>query len=134
MDLHYPKLYIAGPISQGDFQHNKKQAMEAYHKAMEAKFATVCPHVTMYLLELKGELDWKSFSWKHWLENDLPWVRCADAIFRLPGKSRGGDMEVVLGMESNVAIYYDMELLIGDRDLLPRSKSRPPVDHPEFME
>lgn len=105
-----PKVYIAGPITKGDRDHNLKQFMEAHVKLMRAGFAVFNPGLTMLL---DGE---KEFTHEEWLECCLPWVECADAIVRLPGESVGADAEIEHAKKVGVQ-WCECTAMSADNDL-----------------
>lgn len=43
-----------------------------------------------------------------WLGIDLAWVDVCDCLVRLPGESKGADMEVARAMERGVPVFFDL--------------------------
>lgn len=43
-----------------------------------------------------------------WIENDLPWIEASDALYRLPGDSKGADAEVAHAIEYEIPVYRDL--------------------------
>ena len=39
----------------------------------------------------------------------MPWVAVADAVLRLPGLSKGADMETALARNKGVPVFYSIE-------------------------
>lgn len=107
-----PRVYISGPITRGDREHNFKQADEAQKRLMLAGFAPLNPMLSMQC----------SFAWDlphHlWIECDLPWVEVSDAVLRLPGESVGADQEVSHAIENGIPVFRSIE------DLSEAFKSR----------
>ena len=81
------RIYIAGPITKGDKIDNLSQALKAFRCLAAMGYAPMCPQLSMFTEPF--------FKLEHndWLEIDLPWVECADALLRLPGASLGADIE-----------------------------------------
>lgn len=101
-------VYVAGPIT-GNPLVNMGQAIEAGQALIDAGFAPLVPHLTVYwdLLHNPGEN-----SWETWLETDLPWVSKADAVLRLPGESPGADREVALAYRLDIPVFHDIQHLV----------------------
>lgn len=83
-----PVVYISGPITIGDPEHNFKQAADAQRELMDAGFSVVNPMLTMQLPYADD------VAHADWIANDLPIIRRCDALLRLPGESAGADEEV----------------------------------------
>jgi len=43
---------------------------------------------------------------------DLEWIERCDLLLRLPGESKGADMEVDRAIECGKVVYFDIETLI----------------------
>ena len=101
------RVYISGPITQGDRNHNFYQACDAERKLMLLGFAPLNPMRSMVL----------PFAWQPdmphglWIECDLPWVEVADAVLRLDGYSVGADAELKHAMELGIPIFFSIEQL-----------------------
>lgn len=48
-----------------------------------------------------------------WLQIDLAWVEMADAVLRLPGESKGADMEEEHATDNMIPVFYNMEELMS---------------------
>lgn len=82
------KVYISGPMtSSGVPAENLSKSIAAQRLLMTMGFAPVNPILT-YHTDPDATIPWET-----WMDVDLPWVRCSDAVFRLFGESRGGDVE-----------------------------------------
>jgi hypothetical protein len=107
-----PKVYVSGPITQGNRNHNYFQAIEAERELMLAGFAPLNPMRSMTL----------PFAWQDdmphdlWLSVDLPWVECSDVVLRLPGASKGADMECDHAVRRGIPICYSLTDLENWRD------------------
>ena len=94
-----PKVYIAGPCtSSGTEVENLAKSIEAQRALMKAGFAVLNPVLTLAIP------DQAEFSHDEWLEGCLPWVECADLIVRLPGVSKGADVEVAHALRRGVTV------------------------------
>ena len=79
------KIYLSGPITEGNQRRNYQQAVDAQIAVMSLGHSVLNPMLTMQLPD--------SFSWSVWMECCLPWVASSDIILRLPGYSRGAELE-----------------------------------------
>lgn len=82
-----PKVYIAGPYTVGDVAENVARAIEAWHLLTAKGYNVYCPHLS-HFLHLHKQLPWE-----RWLELDLVWMSVCDVVVRLPGESKGADLE-----------------------------------------
>ncbi len=101
------RVYISGPVTQGNRNKNQFQALEAQKALMLAGFAPLNPILT-------GSLP---FSWDKdvphgmWLDCDFPWIEVSQAVLRLPGYSVGADAECTHAQNHGVPVFYDVESL-----------------------
>lgn len=108
------KVYISGPITSGNRNHNFAQAADAHKALMLCGFAPLNPMSTMTL----------PFAWDAdvphslWLDCDFPWVAVADAVLRLPGFSVGADAELAYAQKYGVPIFHSLDQLIAYRSSL----------------
>lgn len=101
------RVYIAGPMhSSGSAWDNVQQGVKAFGALMRAGYAPFCPHLTHYI-DPAGLMPHSA-----WMEVDLPWVQKAGAVLRLPGASKGADIEVQFAKENGIPVYYDIADLI----------------------
>ena len=101
-----PRIYISGPISKGDKNHNLKQSFDAQERLIRAGFSPLNPMLTM-LLPCEQFIEHQV-----WIDVDLPWVAMSDAVLRLPGESAGADQECDYADELGIPIYTKLEELI----------------------
>ena len=110
--MNRPKVYISGPITKGNRNWNYYQACEVERKLMLAGFAPLNPMRSMAL----------PFAWQDdmphdlWIEVDLPWVECSNAVLRLPGESKGADIECNHARDFGVPVFYELKDLEEWRD------------------
>lgn len=96
------RVYPAGPMSLGDKVSNFEHALRTYRQLVEAGFAPFCPQFSFLVDGLFG------FDHATWLSLDLPWVEVADVVLRLPGHSKGADMEVERALACDIPVYHDI--------------------------
>jgi hypothetical protein len=82
-----PKVYIAGPYTQGDVAQNVRTAIRAGDAIAEAGGTPFIPHLSHF---------WHlvcPHEYEFWIAQDMEWLRSCDALVRLPGPSAGADAE-----------------------------------------
>lgn len=100
------RVYLSGPITQGDRNWNQYQANVAHKALLNAGYAVLNPMPTGVL-----PFAWDgSVPYETWLESDFAWVSASDLMIRLPGVSKGGDMEVEFAQKIGVPVYYVHEI------------------------
>lgn len=118
------RVYIACPISKGDPLHNIQQADDAFFALLKAGFAPFNPIWSMFadgayrsnsgaVAAYASHLP-RGTIHEDWMEADLPWVAVAHAVLRLPGESRGADMEVLLAHKLNIPVFFGVNDLIDN--------------------
>lgn len=100
-----PRIYISGPITKGSREDNFDQADEMNRKLIEAGFAPLNPMFSMFSRY--------AFDIEHsaWMEVDLAWIECADAVIRLPGESVGADIETSHAEKLGIPVVKSVEEL-----------------------
>jgi hypothetical protein len=114
----HPRIYLAGPITANKKEHrtiksNVKDAMDLWHILAELGFYPYCPHLSYYL-------NTKCFSlqtYEDGLRHDFVWIKVCDAVYRMPGASKGADREVVFATEQEIPVYYDIDQMLDAFEL-----------------
>jgi len=98
------KVYIASPYTIGDQARNVRRQMDVFEELANiegvAPFAPLLYHF-QHMVHPRTELQW--------LELDREWVKTCDALIRLPGESKGADMEVQWAKTFDVPVFYSIE-------------------------
>lgn len=84
---HRRRVYVCGPYTLGDVADNVRVAIETAHILMNAGCAPYVPHLTHF---------WhihRPRQYEEWIALDLEWLRLCDVVVRIPGQSRGADLE-----------------------------------------
>lgn len=104
------RVYIAGPLSKGDLGHNIAQAIRAADRLMALGCAPYVPHLTVYWQIMSAMTGGVKFDdYDHWLRLDFAWLGVSDALLRLPGESKGADMEIDEARRLGIPVFYSME-------------------------
>jgi hypothetical protein len=112
------RVYVAGPISKGDLQHNVDQAREASVRLIKAGYAVFTPQLSVFMggndMEKNGVGPMNAgISHRDWLEMDHSWVGISHAVLRLPGESVGADQEVSWALAEGIPVYTDINQLLS---------------------
>jgi hypothetical protein len=102
------RIYIASPYRIGDPVANVHRQIWAANKLMNAGFAVYVPLLShfQHMMCPRPERDW--------LLHDLEWLRCCDAVLRLPGESKGADRECRQARKWGIPVWGDMDMLINN--------------------
>ena len=100
------RIYIAGPISNGhaanarDIYKNVREAEKYYEALIQNGWTPICPHLSYHA--------WLGFAndvhWDRWIELDLDLIDSCAAVLRIPGESKGAEVEVVYAKEHDIPI------------------------------
>lgn len=96
------KVYVSGPLSLGDKQQNVQNAIEAGKALLVLGYAPFIPHLTWYA-DPHDEL-----GWENWIESDLAWVSSCAVVLRLPGESKGADLECRHAVELGIPVVHSI--------------------------
>lgn len=100
------KIFISSPYTIGDQGRNIRIQMDAANELIEAGFAPYWP-LHSHFLHIVHPKDYET-----WIELDKQFLLCCDAILRLPGLSKGADIETAFATQNNIPIFYDLNKLI----------------------
>lgn len=127
------RVYIAGPISKGILLDNIQQADAAMAELMRAGFAVFNPMLSVYAggadylpcteshpmpsrvgayADRQASGEFRQFSHQQWLDMDFAWVSVSDAVLRLPGESKGADMETRYAEDHKIPVFHSTVDLI----------------------
>lgn len=99
------KVYIAAPM--GGKEENTKYAISVANQLLDMGYTPFCPHLTHYWDLLYPRLK------REWLSYDLEWLRDCDCVLRLPGESKGADIEEECALSIGKPVYYSIGELTG---------------------
>jgi hypothetical protein len=117
-----PRIYIAGPITKGDPLHNARQADEAMFALMRNGLAPMNPMLTAWAgsairsydggAEAKYNATPAGTTHEDWMGADLPWVAASAAVLRLPGESKGADIETQHATDLGIPVFTSVTELV----------------------
>lgn len=99
------KIYISGPYTKGDTCENTNNAIKIANKILDAGHIPFVPHLAHF---------WHTMTprpWQDWMKIDLAFLPSCNILLRLPGESKGADIEVAKAMELNIPVFYSYEEL-----------------------
>jgi hypothetical protein len=107
-----PMIYVAGPISTGgDIPGNTHQGVMVAEELRRVGFITFCPHLSVFTEMVCG-----SRPWQEWIDYDEEVILRCDALYRMPGASRGADHEEAFCRERGIPVFKSLGDLIEWRD------------------
>ena len=97
------RIYVAGPMTKGDFWANVHAAIDAAQALRERGWFPHVPHFYAYW-NARHERPYED-----WLAQDFCWLEACEAIVRLPGDSAGADREVAYAQRLGMPVFYRLE-------------------------
>ena len=81
------KVFISSPYTIGDTAFNVRRQMDATDELIERGYAPFTPlyYHFQHIVHPRHYDDW--------IKIDLEWLRSCDCVLRLPGESKGADIE-----------------------------------------
>ena len=67
---------------------------------MEAGYAVLNPGLSMM------HPNAKNIAWESWIASDLAWVEVSDMVIRLPGESKGAEVETSYALSRRIPVLY----------------------------
>lgn len=93
-------IYIAGPLnSSGDVANNIFQACDLAHSLIRDGFTPFVPHLNFF---------WNMqdpYDTQYWLDYDVSVLDHCQAIVRLPGRSKGADIEEKYALDHGITVF-----------------------------
>jgi hypothetical protein len=99
------RVYVAGPYSNGDPQTNTDNAIDVGEQITQMGADPFIPHLSHYR-HLRHPHDYE-----FWIDEDLRWLDVCDALYRMPGDSKGADGEVAYAKAHGIPVFYSLEEL-----------------------
>ena len=93
-------IYVAGPITIGLLEENVRNAVKAGTMIMDLGHAAIVPHLTVFwnMITLRPYSDW--------IKMDEIMIERCDAVYRIPGESKGADHETMLASKLGIPIFF----------------------------
>ena len=100
------KVYIASPYTKGDNFENVRKQLDTFNELTSLGYTPFAPLWSCFQHIVYPQ------SWEAWLTWDLKWLTCCDCVLRLPGESKGADVEVERAKELGIPVYYSISDLV----------------------
>lgn len=111
------RVYVAGPITLGNQGRNVREAIRISDEVYKLGYIPYCPHLT-YFWDMIYPHEHQT-----WMNMDKEWLRECDILLRLPGKSKGADMEVAWAGALGIPVIFKREL--EEYDIPPQLVNHP---------
>lgn len=100
------RIYVAGPYTVGDVAVNVRQAILAGNALFGAGYAPYIPHLTHFWHVVAPH------PYEDWMALDLVFLETCAALVRLPGPSRGADVEVAHAHRLGIPVYPSVQAFL----------------------
>ena len=107
------KVYVAGPYTHGDVIRNIRNAVLAGQEILEGGHTPFIPHMNYVWHFLCPGTTTQWYDW------DNEWLKLCDAVIRLPGYSRGSDLEVELAHKEGIPVYDSVKQFLTTKGRNP---------------
>ena len=97
------KVYVSGPMALGDMAENLREAMRCGAALIGEGHAPYIPQLSFFL-----NVHYP-ISYERWIKTDLEWVKCCQALIRLPGASSGAEREIEAAHHFSIPVFYGLE-------------------------
>lgn len=101
------RVYIASPYTIGDVAVNVRTQIETAHKLMDMGLCPIVPLFTHFQHMMFPR------PYEDWLKIDLCKIEMCDVLLRLPGESKGADMEAEHAHKLGIPVVFDLDGLAG---------------------
>jgi len=98
-------IYISGPYTLPNPQRNVANAIKVADKVLEMGLIPFIPHLSYYWDEISPK------DWKVWIDMDKAWLLACGAVLRMPGESKGADLEVEWAKKHGIPVYTSFKEL-----------------------
>lgn len=99
------RVFISAPLSIGDQFANVRAAIEAADAVLRGGHTVYLPHLTAFWHLVHPH------SRAEWLDLDKRWLEVCDAVLRLPGQSKGADIETAFARALGIPVVTSVEEL-----------------------
>ena len=97
------RVYCAGPYTSNP-NKNTRIAIQVGAKLLAMGHHPFVPHAKSHLWDIVDD----SMTWEKWMEYDLVWLAQCEALIRIPGESKGADLEVREARRLGIPVYYGL--------------------------
>lgn len=99
------RVYIASPYTIGDQALNVRKQIETGHFLLKNGYTPFIPELHHFMHMITP------LTYDEVMELDLSWLEMCDVLLRLPGESKGADIEVEYALKLGKKVFYSFEEL-----------------------
>jgi hypothetical protein len=99
------RVYVSGPYTKGDVEQNVRNAIKTGNDLADMGIMPFVPHLTHYWHQQHHR------SYEFWLDLDLAFLPRCHAVLRLPGFSKGADIEEDEAHRLRIPVFTSIERL-----------------------
>lgn len=99
------RVYVAGPMTKGDFMLNVRKAVDASQELRERGMFPYMPQMST-LWHFVYARDYED-----WMDQDFEWLAQCHALLRIPGESSGAEREIVFAKDKGIPVFHSIEAL-----------------------
>jgi hypothetical protein len=99
-------VYISGPYSS-DPVPNVENAIKTADIIRGYGFTPIIPHLCHFWNEICPH------DYNYWIEYDLELLKICNALIRIPGESKGADIEIEFAKKENIPYFYTIDEFIS---------------------
>jgi hypothetical protein len=104
------KVFISSPYTIGDVAVNVKNSLDMADKLITLGFAPYAPLLS-HFQHMQHPREYQD-----WLALDKEWLSVCDCMLRLPGESKGADLEEVYALALGIPVFRLIEDLVDYYD------------------
>jgi hypothetical protein len=106
-----PVIYISGPLSaDGNWLTNIHWAGQVAATLIEEGFAPITPHLLALGQLINPATD--DHDYETWMSIDCSIIDVCDAVLRMPGESKGGDIETDHAISKHIPVFIEIEAMV----------------------
>jgi len=99
------KVFISSPYTKGDVAQNVRTQIDMANTLMNNDLIPFVPLYSHFQHMIHPR------PYNDWIAVDLTWLETCDCVLRLPGESKGGDIEVKHAISLGKPVFYSTDEL-----------------------
>ena len=96
-------IFISGPYTKGDVGHNVHNFLWTAETLMREGYIVFNP-ILLYFQDISFPI-----TYEDWMIQDLAWLEKCDAVLRIPGESKGADLECNKAKALGIPVYNTID-------------------------
>lgn len=97
------KIFISSPYTLGDVAQNLRIQHDVFNNLFTLGYMPFMPLLAHYQHMIHP------LEYDQWIEYDYSWLETCDILLRLPGESKGADLEVTYANKIGIPVAYSIE-------------------------